>query len=459
MDEKKQISSEETEGSPRPEEKQTSIDSGEPEGQKQTADDSGETEGKKALPEKAGRGSRRKGRKEKGGSFVKGIFTGVLATLLILALILGISVYSAGKGDSAVNPASYAKLMALEKIIKRCYYQDVDKDAMEKGMYKGIMEAMGDPYTEYYTAREYEDLMASMTGSFVGIGVSMTKTEDGKIKVVTVYDKSPAREAGMVSGDIIEKVGDQSTADLSLEDIVAKVRGQADSRVELTLRRADGREETLSVARRRIEIPSVSHRMAADGIGYVRIDQFSENTLKEYLAAMDDLKKQGMKGVIFDVRNNPGGMVTSVTDILNHILPEGTSVYMVDKEGKRTDYHTDGRDELKMPIAVLISKDSASAAEIFAGAIRDYHKGTLIGQTTFGKGIVQQTMRLADGSAVKITVSSYYTPNGESIHRKGIQPDVSMEDSDTKSTDTRTYDILKDNEVGRAIEILRDQLR
>ena len=191
MDEKKQISSEETEGSPRPEEKQTSIDSGEPEGQKQTADDSGETEGKKALPEKAGGGSRRKARKAKGGSFVRGIFTGVLATLLILALILGISVYSAGKGSSAVNPASYAKLMALEKIIKRYYYQDVDKDAMEKGMYKGIMEAMGDPYTEYYTAREYEDLMASMTGSFVGIGVSMTKTEDGKIKVVTVYDKSP----------------------------------------------------------------------------------------------------------------------------------------------------------------------------------------------------------------------------------------------------------------------------
>lgn len=444
MDEKKQLNGEETK------EHQESVEGRAPEHPVELTDSNASSEERRKG---------RKNRKAKRGSFGKGVFTGVLATLLILVLIFGISACAIGKGGSAVNPASYAKLAALEKIINRYYYQDVDQKAMEKGMYKGIMEAMGDPYTEYYTAREYEDLMASMTGSFVGIGVSMMKTEDGKIKVVTVYDKSPAGEAGMVSGDLIEKVGNQSTEDLSLEDIVARVRGQEKSQVELTLRRADGSEKVLSVARRRIEIPSVFHQMAADGIGYVRIDQFSENTLKEYLAAMDDLKKQGMNGVIFDVRNNPGGMVTSVTDILNHILPEGTSVYMVDKQGKRTDYCSDGKDELKIPIAVLTSKNSASAAEIFAGAIRDYHKGTLIGQTTFGKGIVQQTMRLADGSAVKITVSSYYTPNGESIHKKGITPDIPMDVSETKSTNAGTYDILKDNEVGRAIETLQKQLR
>lgn len=394
-------------------------------------------------------------KKNQRGSFLKGILAGVLATILILCLVI----WGLGSRGTAVNPASYIKLAALEKMINRYYYQDVDRAALEKGMYRGIMESMGDPYTEYYTEKEYKDLMSSLTGSFVGIGVGMIKTEGGEIKLLTVYDNSPAKEAGIVAGDILEQVDGQDISDLSLEEIVARCRGREGSRVDLTLRGADGSQKTLSVERRQIEIPTVSHRMITDGIGYIRISQFGENTLKEYLAAMDDLKRQGMKGVVYDVRNNPGGMVTSVTDILNHILPKGISVYIIDKRGKRTDYRADGRDELHMPAAVLTSKNSASAAEIFAGAIRDYHKGTLIGQTTFGKGIVQQTMQLIDGSAIKITTSSYYTPSGESIHKKGISPDIPMEDTHKEGIDADSYDILKDNEVTRAVETLQKETK
>lgn len=388
--------------------------------------------------------------------FAKGLLCGILICVTVVTVI---GAGFLGNG-SAVNLASIQKLQSLEKIIDTSYYKKVKSSDLEDGMYKGIFEGLDDPYSAYYTKKEYKDLMAQMTGSYAGIGATLSKTDGGEgvCQIVSTYEGSPAGKAGLVAGDVIESADGKSAADYDLEDFVQFIRGSAGSVVSLKVQHADGSEETVKVTRENIQVPTVSYQMANDSIGYVRIDQFTESTYDEYQKAMQDLESKGMKAVIFDLRYNGGGLVDSVTKILNQILPKGTSVYMLDRNGKRTDYTSDGKHELKMPIAVLTSENTASAAEIFSGAIRDYHKGTLIGQKTFGKGIVQQTMPLPDGSAIKITIETYYTPSGECIHKKGIKPDIQMDYEYTGSTDSSSYDILKDNEVNKGIEVLTSEV-
>ena len=214
----------------------------------------------------------------------------------------------------------------------------------------------------------------------------------------------------------------------------------------------------MEITRAEVKVPSVEHEMLPGNIGYIAIADFSSNTKEQYDEAMKDLQAQGMKAVVFDLRYNGGGLVDSVVEILDEILPEGTTVYMEDKNGKRTDYTSDGEHYLDMPIAVLTSKNTASAAEIFAGAIRDYEYGTLIGTKTYGKGIVQTTVPLSDGSAIKITIASYFTPSGECIHKKGIKPDVELE-YEFMGGDDEEYSTSLDNQIQKACEILREEMK
>ncbi|MBQ5485310.1 MAG: S41 family peptidase, partial [Lachnospiraceae bacterium] len=219
------------------------------------------------------------------------------------------------------------------------------------------------------------------------------------------------------------------------------------------------------LVRKNITVPSVVHYMVdrKNGIGYIGITEFSENTQEEFEAALKDLKNQGLKAVIYDVRLNPGGLVNEVTGILDDLLPKGTTVYMKDKKGREIDYTSDDKTQEKIPCVVLTSGQSASAAEIFAGAIRDFKYGTLIGTKTFGKGIVQQTMPLSDGSAVKLTVETYYTPSGDCIHKKGIKPDIELKyefkgDKNRADLSTDTYDYQKDNQIQKGIAVLTRKL-
>ncbi len=394
--------------------------------------------------------------------FWHGILTGVLCSVLIVCLlVLGLGIYLRSS-DSALNTASISKLRALEKIIENYYYEDVDTETLEDGLYSGLFEALGDPYSSYYTAEEYEELSEQLTGSYAGIGATLTQNSDTKqCTVVRVYDGTPAQEAGLATGDeIVSADGNLATDYDSLDDFVALVRGEAGTSVELEVIKADtGETVTLSVTRASITIPTVSYEMMDDGIGYIRIDQFTSSTYDAYIEAMDALTEQGMEAVIFDLRANGGGLVSSVTDILDDILPAGTTVYMLDKDGNRTDYTSDDEHQRDLPIAVLTSEDTASAAEIFSGAIRDFEYGTLIGQTTYGKGIVQQTIPLADGSAIKLTIQTYYTPSGECIHKTGITPDIEMEYEYTgESTSSSDYDLHADNQAVKAEEILLEEL-
>lgn len=364
-------------------------------------------------------------KEKKKPGFKTGLLAGIVITLCIVLVITLAGGYALTGG--VLTPAAAAKLGVLDKVIESSYYKDVKKSDLQNGLYKGIVSGLNDPYSEYYTPKEAKELTESLTGNYAGIGAGLS--QDKKTMVVTVsfvYDGSPAREAGLQKGDIIESVDGIESTSMELSDLVQKIRGMEGTEVSLVVVR-DGIEKTYDIERKEIQIPSVSSAMLKDGVGYIRITEFSSGTAEEFDKAVDDLTSRGMKSVIFDLRDNPGGLVDAVTKVLDRILPKGTVVYTVDNEGKREDYTSDEDTKLSIPMAVLINGNSASAAEIFAGAVRDFKAGTLIGTKSYGKGVVQSTIPLADGSMVKLTTMEYFTPSGENIQGKGITPDVTEE--------------------------------
>jgi carboxyl-terminal processing protease len=391
-------------------------------------------------------------------SFGKGVLTGILCTLaLVILLVIGAALYIKNAGLSGLEQLDLTKLQYISALIEYYFYEDVDDDALADGVYKGLMEALDDPYSVYYTAEEYEELMIDTTGNYAGIGAVLTKdTTDGSVRVVTVYDGSPAQLAGLQPQDVIISADDAIAAEEDLDIFVRSVRGEEGTTVTIVYQR-DGVESTVEMTRAQVSVPSVSYKMLDHNIGYVYMSEFSQNTKEQFDAAMADLTAQGMEAVIFDLRYNGGGLLDSVTEILDEILPQGTTVYMEDKHGERTTYTSDAEHYLDMPIAVLVSGSTASAAEIFSGAIRDFDYGTLIGTTTFGKGIVQSTIPLSDGSAIKITMATYYTPSGECIHKKGIDPDIELEYEFLGNEDD-SYDESLDNQIQKAMEVLQEQM-
>ncbi len=366
---------------------------------------------------------------------------------------------------SALTLLNQAKIRLVSGMIDQYYYKDVPASDLANGLLKGLVSSIGDKYSAYYTPDEYQQLMEGITGEYAGIGVVLSADPDtGVIIVNEVYEDSPAAKAGIRAGDILVSTGEYQAASGSLEDFVKRVRGNEGEKVEITYER-NGKSHSVQMKKETIQTPSVTYTMLQAGkdhtkIGYIRISEFSSGTEEDFKEAVSDLEKQGMEGIIFDLRTNPGGLVDSVTKILDAILPKGTTVYMKDKEGKKTEYISDEAHKMKLPMTVLTSGKTASAGEIFAGAIRDYDYGTLIGTTTYGKGIVQQTFPLADGSAVKLTIETYYTPKGDCIHEKGIAPDIEMEYEYTGTEEEygENYAYEKDNQVVKAEQVLLKEI-
>ncbi len=392
-------------------------------------------------------------------TYRRGIFTGIIGTVLVLVCVVVVVAVLALNGVLGNNLMKFgSKLAFLTSIIEYYYYEDVEDETLETGVYKGLLESLGDPYSTYYTPEEYQELMIDTTGNYQGIGAVLTqRTDTGQVYVVKTYEGTPARDAGLETGDELVSADGVSAGDMELSEFIEHIRGESGTSVELVYSR-NGEEHKVSVPRAEVVIPSVDSQMLTDSIGYVEILSFSSNTKEQYEQAMKDLKEQGMKAVVFDLRYNGGGLVSSVTEILDDILPEGTTVYMEDKNGKRTTYTSDEEKKEEMPIVVLTSENTASAAEIFAGAIRDFQYGTLIGTKTFGKGIVQNTIPLKDGSAVKVTIASYYTPSGECIHKLGIEPDIELEYT-FLGTEDQAYDVTLDNQIQKAVEVLTEELK
>jgi len=414
---------------------------------------------------------------EENKKFIKGFLGGLLTATFVIAIVLFIYKYTdldvnLSKAslvsntsndtdtDQVGSKAVESKMNVIKQIIDKYYLEDVHETDLVEGMYKGLVDGLGDPYSVYYTKDEFQSLMESTNGVYCGIGVTVSQDANtGIITLVKPFENSPGLKAGILPGDILYKVDGTEVTGMELSSVVAMIKGEEGTTVNLTIIREGERENIeLTVERQQIEIPTISYEVLKDNIGYIYISEFDTVTQPQFISALEDLNNQGIVGLVVDLRDNPGGNLDVVKNILDQILPEGMIVYTEDKYGNKDEYKSDEEHQFTKPLAVLINGNSASASEIFAGAVKDYGIGTLVGTKTFGKGIVQRLIELGDGTAMKLTISKYYTPNGYNIHKIGIEPDVLVELDDTlKSQAVITHD--EDNQLQKAIEIIEEKLQ
>jgi len=404
--------------------------------------------------------------------FKKGILIGALASFAGILVIAAIAVFiikdkytvtlidkNASDSQEVLGSDSEKKIKQLLGQIDLYYYEDTDTQDLTDGLYKGLFEGLDDPYSVYYTKEEYESMMASTSGSYCGIGAVLSQdAKTMQVTVLHVYEDSPAEKAGLKDDDTILKVDDIDATSMELSELVTNIRGDEGSNVHIEVYR-EGKSDQLEydIQRAKVEVPTVEYEMMENNIGYIQITEFAEPTEEQFMKAVNALQEQGMQAMVVDLRDNPGGYLTAVTQILDDILPEGITVYTEDKYGKRQNYTSDDEHSMDIPMAVLINENSASASEIFAGAIKDYQYGTLIGTKSFGKGIVQTVKQLNDGSAIKLTTAKYYTPKGNYIHKVGIEPDVELEYEYSGDKDAE-YDKTKDNQIQKALEVLKTKI-
>lgn len=400
-------------------------------------------------------------------SFWKGVATG-LAMAVVISLIAfgGTRVYrdyqkiqralSAENEEqtTVANSETMKKLTVLEETIKKYFWQDTDVEQLEDGVYKGLLESLDDPYSVYYTEEELKELQEQTEGIYYGIGAYISQNlETGYVQISKIIKNTPAEESDLQQGDYIYMVDGEDMQGQESSYVVSKIKGEEGTYVTLSvLREGIADPIDIEVERRKIESPTVEYEMLDNGIAYIQIVEFDLVTTQQFETAYKQAQADGMKGLILDLRSNPGGNLSTVCDIARMILPKGLIVYTEDKYGERVEYTCDGSKEIKVPLVVMTNGYSASASEILAGAVKDYGSGTLVGTTTYGKGIVQKVINLSDGSAVKLTVSNYFTPNGNNIHKKGIEPDVVVE------FDAQQYADGVDNQLETAKEVIAEKL-
>ena len=389
-------------------------------------------------------------------SFLKGALTGAL-TMLCIGLLAGCGYRLSGLGESSqknvISKEAQEKLSEIQKLIEENYLHEdeVDQEALTEGLYKGYVEALGDPYSVYYDAEETKTLLERTSGEFGGAGALMSQNrETGIITVAEVYEDSPAEKAGMKTNDILYAVEGEEVTGQDLSEVVSLIRGEIGTEVTVTVLRGKAAEEIeLTIVRGKVETPTVRYEMKEDGIGYLRISEFDSVTYSQFMEAKQALEEQGMCGLIVDLRGNPGGNLSTVTQILNEILPKGLIVYTQDRNEKKEEIWSEGKTPLTIPLAVLVNGNSASASEIFSGAVQDYGIGTIIGTTTYGKGVVQQLFPLSDDTIAKLTISEYFTPKGRNIDGIGIEPDIEIEYEPDETNPEA------DNQLEKAMETVR----
>ena len=388
--------------------------------------------------------------------FLKGALCGALTALLIVGLVsCGIIAdkrqEAQSAGQSADNTAeAETKLQYLKALIDEYFIEDIDEEKLTEGIYKGYIDGLEDPYSVYYDEEETREMNETTSGEYQGVGFVVSQDKDTEIiTVLQVYEDSPAQEAGIKDGDILYKVDGEELSGLDLTEVVRKIKGEEGTEVELTVLRGDNAEEvTVTAVRRTIEAQTVSHEMKENGVGYIRISEFDSVTYEQYKTALEDLEANGMQSLIVDLRSNPGGNLVTVCDILDLMLPEGTIVYTEDKNGEKNEFTSDEENQFTKPLVVMMNGYSASASEIFAGAVQDYGTGQIVGTQSYGKGVVQQIFDLKDGTSLKLTIAEYFTPNGRNINGEGITPDVEVEyEYDEANPEA-------DNQLDKAIEVV-----
>lgn len=409
--------------------------------------------------------------KKKENGFAKGVIVGIVCSLLAFCIIVLANQFLK-KNEKNINNNDFlsslfggenniftdeqmSKLNFIQQYIELYSYYEQDKDKFIDGVYSALLSSLDDNYAVYYNKEAYTAIMESNSGEYYGIGCVVTQNvQTGYVTVVQPYKNSPAYEAGIAVGDIILKADDMELTGMDLNEAVSYMKGGEGTEVVLTVLH-DGEEKTVKVKRRKIEVPTVEYEMLEDNIGYVQITGFEEVTENQFSEAVDSLIDDGAKGLVFDVRSNPGGSYDVVVAMLDKLLPEGTLVYTEDKYGNR---QTETSDEacVELPMAVIINGDSASASEIFAGAMQDYDAAEIIGTTSYGKGIVQSVIPLGDGTGIKFTIASYFTPKGVCIHGVGIEPDevVELPQEDEAYDDNGYLKKEYDTQLNSAIEYI-----
>ena len=345
--------------------------------------------------------------------------------------------------------------------IDEYYLNGIDNDKMKDGIYKGMVDSLGDPYTVYYNSEEYKQFTSSSSGTYSGIGVAVSQNvTTGAITIVKTFKKGSGEKEGMKPGDVIYKVEGKKIEGLELSKVVSMIKGEEGTFVKVTVLR-DGKEIEFNLERKKLEVDTVNYRMeerSGKKIGYISVSEFDEVTASQFKNAISELNKEGMEGLVIDLRDNPGGLLDVTCEMLDRMIKKGLLVYTVDKNGKRVDEDATDSDSFDKPVAILVNGNSASASEVFSGAMKDYKAATLVGTRTFGKGIVQSIVPFGDGTAMKVTVSKYYTPNGVNIHGTGIEPDVVVELS-KDATKNGKYDRKYDNQLDKALDVVVDKLK
>ena len=384
--------------------------------------------------------------------FIKGALTGALLTLLVVSLAAcGLQHINEG----IISSDTETKLSYLKKLIDETYLHDVKEKDLNEGIYKGYIEGLGDQYSAYYDKKETKELTESLDGSFSGIGAVMTQdANNGVITITRVYDDSPAKKAGIKAGDVLYRVEEKTVTGKDLDKVVSWIKGKKGTKVNLTLLRGTNSDKIKVTATRDvINVETVKYKVLENQIGYISISEFDSVTGAQFAKALKQLQKKKIEGLVVDLRNNPGGSLFTVCDILDSILPKGLIVYTKDKNGKKEEYTSDEKHRLTPPMSVLVNGQSASASEIFAGAVQDYGKAEIVGTQTYGKGVVQNLFDLKDGTCVKLTTSEYFTPKGRNIDGKGITPDVKIEYK------YNAKDPKADNQLDKAVSVVKDKIK
>lgn len=403
--------------------------------------------------------------------FLRGVIMGAAGCILVLLSALTIAQYAGkinvaaglkwdenGMSKEAVEIKDKAEI--LLSYINRFYLNDIDYGKMGDIIYKAMVSGLDDKYAAYYTKDEYKDISEKTKGEFCGIGAYISQGKnDNSLKVAGVVKGGPAEKAGIKKGDIIVEVDGENIQGKDSSYAVSKMKGKKGTNVSISVvRKGNKKPITFNIKREVIHDNTVSYKMLDNNIGYISVSAFETVTKKQFKSAVDCLEKKNEKGLIIDLRDNGGGLLDTALDMLDHILPKKLVVYTKDKNGVAEEYYTKDDKEIKIPIVILVNGNSASASEVFCGALRDYGKAKLLGTKTFGKGIVQSSFAFRDGTGLKFTTSKYYTPKGINIHGTGFEPDIKVK-SNGKMTALKESGYKVDNQINAALDYLTIALK
>ncbi|MCL2851732.1 MAG: S41 family peptidase [Defluviitaleaceae bacterium] len=385
--------------------------------------------------------------------FIRGLIFGIVSVLIVLSAAFFVGGAGRPASTHVLDPS--AKIQEIMAILESHSVNNFDIEVMTEAMFIGLLYGVGDPYTAYMDRRTLASFLENTEGRYAGIGVRVQLDPlDNRIQILQVFPNGPSAHVGLEPGDKIVRVNGTEVSGSNFDEAISMMRGTPATRVNLTILRAQAGTFDVEITRAEVEVPSVDHRMLDDEIGYIRISNFDRMTYPQFMTALNSLGQSNMRGLVIDVRNNPGGLLDSVVRITNELVPRGLIVYTEDKHGNREEMRGNSR-QLDIPLVILVNENSASASEVLAGAVRDTGSGILVGNTTFGKGVVQSLFQLSDGSGIRVTVARYYTPGGYSIHGEGITPDILIPTDRETSMRIMSLEQWQDEQLTAAMDSLR----